>query len=522
MEKGRTWLGSAPPFHRFMISTLDPLASAPKCLTGVEGLDRVLAGGLPRNRFYLVQGDPGVGKTTLGLQFLLEGAKSGEKGLYITLSETREELLGVAHSHQWKLDELAIFELSAIEETLNADAQNTLFHPSEVELNHITKILKDKVIEVKPARIVFDSLSELRLLAQNPLRYRRQLLSLKQFFVGRNCTVMVMDDRTSEASDREVQSIAHGVLNLERMAPEYGAERRRLSVIKVRGEAFRGGYHDYIIAKGGLIVFPRLIAAEHRRTFPAQAVSSDIKELDALLLGGLDRGTSTLFSGPPGTGKSTLGAKFAAAAATRGEGVAIYTFDEKMETYIERSDALGMGLSQHLASGKVEATQINPAELSPGEFAHRIRRAVEDRDVRLVVIDSLNGYLNAMPEERFLTIQMHELLSYLAQQGVVTILILAQSGLVGSMHSPVDVTYLADTVLILRYFEVEGAVKQAVSVIKKRSGGHERTIREFKIQTDGIHVGEPLREFHGVLTGVPTFQGSSEDMMKGKGGHGHP
>lgn len=493
-----------------------------KSSTGVEGLDRVLMGGLPRNRFYLVQGDPGVGKTTLGLQFLMEGVRRGEKGLYITLSETHQELAGVAHSHGWSLDELAILELSAIEETFAAESQNTLFHPSEIELNYIAKILKDKVEDTQPARVVFDSLSELRLLAQNPLRYRRQLLSLKQFFVGRNCTVLVMDDRTSEASDREVQSIAHGVLNLERMAPEYGAERRRLSVIKIRGEAFRGGYHDYIIVRGGLIVFPRLIAADHRRQFPPQSISSNIKGLDELLLGGLDRGTSTLFSGPPGTGKSTLGAQFAAACADRGERAAAYTFDEKIETYIQRADALGMGFSKHIDSGMIEATQINPAELSPGEFAHRIRRAVEEKEVRLVVIDSLNGYLNAMPEERFLTIQMHELLSYLAQQGVATILILAQHGLVGSMQSPVDITYLADTVLILRYFEVEGAVKQAVSVIKKRSGGHERTIREYKIQNDGIYVGAPLREFHGVLTGVPTFQGSSEDIMKGKGGNGHP
>jgi circadian clock protein KaiC len=493
---------------------------APKCATGVEGLDKILFGGLPRNRFYLVQGDPGVGKTTLGLQFLMEGSRVREKGLYITLSETHQELLGVANSHGWNLDELAIFELSAIEETLSADSQNTLFHPSEVELNHITKILKDKVEQVQPARIVFDSLSELRLLAQNPLRYRRQLLSLKQFFVGRNCTVIVMDDRTSEASDREVQSIAHGVLNLERMAPEYGAERRRLSVVKVRGEAFRGGYHDYIISKGGLIVFPRLVAADHRKEFPAQSMSSHIEALDTLLRGGLDRGTSTLFTGPPGTGKSTLGAQFASAAAARGENVAAYTFDEKIDTYIERADALGMQLSRHISDGRIEATQINPAELSPGEFAHRIRRDVETRGVNLVIIDSLNGYLNAMPEERFLTIQMHELLSYLAQQGVATILILAQHGLVGSMHSPVDITYLADTVLILRYFEVEGAVKQAVSVIKKRSGGHERTIREFKIESDGIHVGAPLTQFHGVLTGVPTYQGSSDEIMKGKGGNG--
>lgn len=494
----------------------------PKCTTGIEGLDRVLQGGLPRNRFYLVQGDPGVGKTTLGLQFLLQGLRDGERGLYVTLSETTQELEGVAASHGWSLEALDLFELSAIEEMLAAESQSTLFHPSEIELNHITNIIKNKVTETRPTRIVFDSLSELRLLAQNPLRYRRQLLSLKQFFVGRNCTVLVMDDRTSEGAEREVQSIAHGVLAMERMAPEYGADRRRLSVIKLRGESFRGGFHDFLISTGGITVFPRLIAAEHRTDYPAQSLSSNIREMDDLLAGGLDRGTSTLFTGPPGTGKSTLGSQFAAAAAARGEHVAVFTFDEKIETYIGRADALGMKLSEHVTAKRVEASQINPAEMSPGEFVHRIRHAVEKRNLRLVIIDSLNGYLNAMPEERFLNIQMHELLTYLAQQGVATILILAQNGLVGNMHSPIDVTYLADTVLILRYFEVQGAVKQAVSVIKKRSGGHERTIREFKIQRDGVYVGAPLTEFHGVLTGVPTYQGSPDDIMKGKHGHGHP
>ena len=479
----------------------------------MDGLDSILAGGLPGHRFYLVQGDPGVGKTTLGLQFLLKGLQAGERGLYITLSETYEELQEVAHSHEWDLESLAVFELSAIEEHLAAESQNTLFHPAEVELNQISKVLMEEVVRVQPARVVFDSLSELRLLAQNPLRYRRQLLALKQFFSGRKCTVLVMDDRTSEASDREVQSIAHGVLRLEQMAPAYGAARRRLSVVKVRGAEFRGGYHDYIIRSGGITVFPRLVAAPKEEAFTTQVASSGIEPLDSLTDGGLDRGTSNLFMGPPGTGKSTLAAQFAVAAAMRGERVAVFTFDEKIETYIGRCDALGMKLSQQIEDGMVQAVQINPAELSPGEFTHRIRRAVERENVRMVIIDSLNGYLNAMPEERALTIQMHELLSYLAQRGVVTILALAQHGLVGAMQSPVDVTYLADTVVVLRYFEVEGAVKQAISVIKKRSGNHERTIREFQIRRDGIHVGAPLKEFHGVLTGVPTYKGLANEMM---------
>ena len=485
-----------------------------RCPTGVHGLDRILGGGLPPHRFYLVQGDPGVGKTTLGLQFLLEGVRRGDRGLYITLSETHEELMEVARSHRWTIDPIAIFELSAIEAHLSAESQNTLFHPSEVELNQISKVLMNEVERVQPARVVFDSLSELRLLAQNPLRYRRQLLALKQFFTGRNCTVVVMDDRTSEASDREAQSIAHGVIRLEHLAPEYGDSRRRLTVVKVRGAQFLGGHHDYIIEPGGLVVFPRLVAAEHRKAFTHEAASSGLAALDALLAGGLDRGTSNMFMGPPGTGKSTLAALFATAAASRGEKVSAYTFDEKLETYIRRGDALGMRMSEHIAAGRMSAAQINPAELSPGEFAHRIRECVEKEGVRVVIIDSLNGYLNAMPEERFLTIQLHELLAFLAQCGVVTILVLAQHGLVGTMQSPVDVTYLADTVVVLRFFEVEGSVKQALSVIKKRSGSHERTIREFKIQADGIHVGDPLSQFHGVLTGVPRYQGSADAMIK--------
>jgi circadian clock protein KaiC len=485
-----------------------------RCPTGVAGLDEILYEGLPRHRFYLVQGDPGVGKTTLGLQFLLEGARRGEKGLYITLSETREELMEVAGSHQWDLSQLAIFELSSIESHLAAESQNTLFHPSEVELNQISKFLMDEVERVAPVRVVFDSLSELRLLAQNPLRYRRQLLALKQFFAGRKCTVLVMDDRTSDASDREVQSIAHGVIRLEQLAPEYGSDRRRLFVVKVRGVKFVGGYHDYIIKQGGLVVFPRLVQLKGMSLNQHKGLPSGIEALDDLLGGGLDPGTSNLFLGPPGTGKSTLAAHFAAAAASRGEKVAAYTFDEKLDIYMRRADALGMKMSTHIRNGLVKVQQINPAELSPGEFMDDIRHAVEKEDVRLVVIDSLNGYLNSTPEKRFLTIQMHELLTYLSQKGVVTILVLAQQGLLGAMQSPVDVTYLADSVLVLRYFEVQGTVKQAISVIKKRSGDHERTIREFKIGDTGIQVGKPLTEFHGVLSGIPKYQGQPDAMIK--------
>jgi circadian clock protein KaiC len=495
------------------MSAASPALANSRCPTGIQGLDDILGNGLPEHRFYLIQGDPGVGKTTLGLQFLLEGARRGEKGLYITLSETREELLEVAASHHWDLGQLSIFELSAIEEQLSVESQNTLFHPAEVELNQLSKLLMEEVARVNPRRLVFDSLSELRLLAQSPLRYRRQLLALKQYFAGRSCTVLVMDDRTSESSDREVQSIAHGVIRLDQMAPEYGASRRRLSVVKVRGVAFRGGYHDYAIQMGGIQMFPRL-RSSGTHSLDEGSASSGIEALDMLSGGGLDRGTSTLFMGPPGAGKSTLAAQFAAAAACRGERAAIYIFDEKIETYIGRADALGMKLSQHIAAERVCAAQVNPAELSPGEFAHRIQKTVEEEGVRLVVIDSLNGYLNAMPEERSLTIQMHELLAYLARRGVVTILTLAQTGLVGAMHSPVDVTYLADMVLVLRYFEFEGAVKQAISVIKKRSGDHERTIREYKIESDGIRIGAPLTKFHGVLTGIPMFRGTGDSMMK--------
>jgi circadian clock protein KaiC len=476
-----------------------------KCGMGIEGLDDILGGGLPRNRVYLVQGDPGVGKTTLAIQYLLEGVRLGETALYITLSETKEELEMVAESHGWDLKKIHLFELSAVEENLKGETENTFFHPSEVELNRTTKALLDEVERVKPVRVVFDSLSELRMLAETPLRYRRQILQLKQFFAGRKCTVLLLDDRSAGARDLQIESIAHGVLCLQRSSPEYGIFRRNLQIQKIRGVKFREGNHDLIIQKGGLMIFPRLVAAEHHIKFKRESFPSGIKELDALLGGGLDRGTSNMFMGPPGTGKSTIAIKFAIAAAKRREKVLFFVFDETVGTMMNRAAHLGMDLEPHINSGMIQVEQIDPAEISPGELAHRIRDAVLKDKTRMVVIDSINGYLNAMPEEHYLNLQLHELLAFLNQRGVITIMVLAQQGLVGAMQTTVDLTYLADTVIMLRYFEARGEVKQALSVIKKRSGNHERTIREMKVGKNGLEVGPPLTNLQGVLTGTPLF-----------------
>ena len=476
--------------------------------TGTAGLDQILGGGFTPHRLYLIEGDPGAGKTTLALGYLLEGAKRGEKGLYVTLSETREEITSVARSHGWSLDPVHIVELVASEESLTPDSQYTMYHPSETELGETTKAVLDAVERVKPQRVVIDSLSELRLLAQNPLRYRRQILALKQFFSGRKCTVLLLDDRTSDDTDLQVRSIAHGVLTLEQLSPEYGAERRRLRVVKLRGKQFQGGYHDFKIVKGGLDVFPRLVAADHQDAFSAEKVSSGVAPLDRLVGGGLDRGTSTLVMGPAGSGKSSVATQYVVAAAARGECAAIFTFDESRGTLVTRSAALGMDLAAQVESGRVVIKQVDPAELSPGEFVHTVRRQVEERNCRVLVIDSLNGYMNAMPEERFLSIQMHELLTYLGQKGVTTIMVVAQHGLVsGKMESPVDVSYLADSVILTRYFELKGRVKKAISVVKKRSGAHEETIRELTVGLNGIRVGEPLEDLRGVMTGVPVYDG---------------
>jgi circadian clock protein KaiC len=483
--------------------------------TGIEGLDAILRGGLPRDRMYLVEGDPGAGKTTLALQFLREGAAQGEPVLYVTLSETKAELNDVAASHGWSLEGINTLELVASEETLSQDQQLTFFHPSEVELSETTRAVLAEVERTKPTRIVFDSLSEMRLLAQSALRYRRQILALKQFFVGRSCTVLLLDDRTSETADPQLQSIAHGVVQLEQLAPEYGAERRRLRVLKLRGARYRGGYHDFVIQSGGLEVFPRLVASEHHSAHLRESIASGVEALDSLLGGGLDRGTSTLLIGPAGSGKSTLATQYAVAAAQRGECAAIFAFDETIPTLLARSAAIGIPLSEELEKGSVLVQQINPAELSPGEFAHVVRKVVEnpDRGAKVVVIDSLNGYLNSMPEERFLTIQLHELLTYLAQRGIVTVLVVAQHGLMGgNVVSPVDASYLADSVVLLRFFESKGRVRRAISVMKKRSGQHEDTIRELQISARGLHVGEPLDQFQGILTGVPTYVGETSRL----------
>lgn len=474
--------------------------------SGIAGLDQILGGGFPYDRVYLVEGDPGSGKTTLGLQFLREGLRRDEKVLYVTLSETRSELAAVAESHGWTLDGMAIHELtSGNDKAFRPDDQYTFFHPSEVELGETTRAVLAEVERVNPTRVVFDSLSEMRLLAREPLRYRRQILGLKQFFIGRRCTVLLLDDRTSHAGDLQLQSLAHGVVALEQLAPEYGAERRRLRVVKLRGVKFQGGFHDFVIATGGLAVFPRLVAADSRTNNESVTADTGIAEFNQLLGGGLDRGTSTLFIGPAGAGKSALATQAAASAALRGERVVFYMFDEGIDTFRRRAAGLGVDIESHLASGQMVLTQIDPAEMSPGEFADRVRSDVDRGHASFVVIDSLNGYINSMPEERFLLAQLHELFMFLRQRNALTISIVAQHGLIGAMQAPVDLSYLADNVVLLRFFEAAGEVRQAISVLKKRSGTHEKTIRELRLRPSGIVVGAPLREFQGVLTGVPNF-----------------
>jgi circadian clock protein KaiC len=487
------------------------VAERKRASTGISGLDEILGGGLPNNRVYLIQGDPGVGKTTLAMQFLMAGAQAGERCLYITLSETLAEIRDVADSHGWSLEGIEVVELSAIEQ-VNALDDNTLFETSEVELHETTRKLLGFVEKVQPSRVVFDSLSELRLLAQSSLRYRRQILSLKSYFVEKECTVMMLDDRTSEGEDPQLQSLAHGVVMLEQVTPIHGEDRRQIRVQKLRGVKFRGGRHDFSICTGGIQVYPRLKVSDHPQNFDAGVLSSGLPELDALIGGGLDRGTSTLLIGPAGSGKSAVASQYAVAASRRGEYAAIFAFDERVGTLLARSRSLGLDLEAQVSAGRMKLRQVEPSDLSPGEFATLVRKAVEEEHATVIVIDSLNGYLQTMPDERLLLIQLHELLGYLAHKGVCTILVMAQHGLIGRMESPTDVSYVADTVLLHRYFEAQGRIRKAISCVKKRSGQHENTIRELVFSANGVTVGEPLVDFHGVLTGVPRFMGKLGDL----------
>lgn len=494
---------------------MDPkLEFLPRAGAGIAGLDEALHGGWARNRLHLLEGNPGTGKTTIALQFLLAGAAEGEKGIYISLAETEQELRDGARSHGWTLGpEIEIFELVPPESVLDPKQQQSLLYSSDLELGETIERIFDAIARLKPQRVVIDSLSEIRLLAQSSLRYRRQVLALKHYFSQSRSTVIMLDDLTTENTDRAVHSIAHSVVHLDQLAPIYGGERRRLRIVKCRGQPFRSGYHDFTITSGGIEVFPRLVAAEHRRGFMGEVTRSGNAGLDTLLGGGMAAGSSTLVIGPAGTGKSMLLLQYIAAAVARGETAALFVFDEELGLLFDRARGLGIDLAAMRDAGKLVVEQMDAAELSPGEFSHRVRDSVDRGNIRLVAIDSLNGYQAAMSEEQHITLHLHELLQYLNRRGATTFLTVAQHGMVGEMRQTVDVTYLADTVIMLRYFEAFGRVRRAISVIKKRTGAHEDTIRELRIDGRGLSVGEPLTEFQGVLRGVPTYVGQSAPLL---------
>lgn len=490
---------------------------SPRISFGIDGLDDILHGGLPAGHLYLLEGTPGAGKTTIAMGLVLSNLKAGRKVLYITLSESKQELLGVARSHGWELDQVPIFELTPQEDSLRPEHQYSVFNPEDVELDQLTNLISKKVEDTHPEVVVIDSLSELRLLARDSFRYRRQMLALKSFFEERECTVLLIDHQTSDQTEPTVHSIVHGVIVLEVLDREYGSERRRVKVKKIRGSRFREGFHDYRIATGGVIMHPRLIAAEHRHNHRKDLLTTGLAEMDIMLHGGVMRGTSTLLLGAAGVGKSSLTSRVACSAASRGETAAIYLFDESIQVYLERSRGLGVELEQHIKEGRIHLQQLDPAEVPPGEFVNDIRRRVEE-GASVIIIDSLNGWLNAMPGEQYLQLQMHELLSYLGMQGVATFLILAQQGVMGPMQSDIDVSYLADAIILMRYFEAKGEIRKAISIFKKRSGPHEATIRELQLKPGEIVIGEPLTSFHGVLTGVPKYVGNENSMLKATNG----
>ena len=490
-----------------------PSRSTPEhASTGVAGLDEILNGGFPRNHFYLLDGEPGSGKTTIALQFLMDGARNGEKGLYVTLSESKQELNEIAASHGWDLSGVEIFELPS--ET-PANESYTIFHPAEIELQQTVDYVYQRVEDLQPSRVVFDSLSEMRLLARDPLRFRRQILGLKQYFANRECTVILLDDKTAPEGDLQLHSLAHGVLVLEHISLDYGEERRRLQMTKLRGARFRGGYHDFRIHTGGIEVYPRLRREKARARMPNENVSSGSESLDALLGGGVPRSGSVLITGAAGTGKSALVTQYAHAAVQRGERVQFYLFDERLNTFLSRCVDLGMDVEDAVDDGRLKLTQIEPTEVSPGEFTNHVIKAVERDKVTIVILDSINGYMQSMPEERLLPIQVHELLTYLSNRNVTMFMTVVQRGIFGSpVDEAADISYLADTVILMRFFEFNGEVRQAISVVKKRSGSHEHTIREARVGQGGLFVGEPLRQFHGVLTGVPEFTGGNAELLR--------
>jgi circadian clock protein KaiC len=483
--------------------------------TGIPGLDEVLGGGVPQGHIYLVEGESGAGKSTIGLHFLMEGRARGERTVWITMSETERELHDTARSHGWQLEGIDILNLVVSQEVLKSEEKYSFFSPADVEFNDTTRAIVAAVERIKPARVVFDPFSDIRHLVRDTLRYRRQILALRDFFAEQGCTVFLMQEMTRGTSgDIQAEALTHGYMTLHQDSPEYGGQRRRLRVHKMRGIAFRDGYHDFAIHTGGIRVYPRLVAAEHYDDLPEELVPSGMHQLDDLLHGGVDRGSSLLIMGAAGVGKSTLATQYAAAAAKRGERVSFFIFDETLRAFRARSDKLGLDVQRHFDSGLIRVRQVDSAEFSPGQFAHLVMDAVDQDGAQLIVIDSLSGYLSAMPEERFLSTHVHELLTFLSYRNVLTVLTLAQHGVVGeNVQSPVDISYLADTVLLLRYFEAFGAVKRALSVVKKRSGPHEVLIREMQIgPPDGIKIGQPLTNFQGVLTGRPIYTGEEPQL----------
>jgi circadian clock protein KaiC len=490
--------------------------------SGIEELDYILGGGFPANRLFLIEGAPGSGKTTLALQFLLAGAKNSETGLYVTFSESDDEIRSVADSHGWNMEGIHLQELSTLGDRLRSEEQYTVFQPADVELSETTQRVIDEVRRLSPKRVVIDSLSEIRLVARDPLRYRRQILALKDILSQCDCTVLFLEDHTLGNPDLLLQSVAHGVVLLDKAQSEYGGIRRKLQITKMRGGPSLEGMHDFAIRPGGLQVFRRLVAgdsvssgkqAKHHLDGGDGGLKTKNAELDLLVGGSMRWGTGVVLAGPAGTGKSTLGIQIISAAAQEGYKTCAFLFDEARATYTERAANVSLDLSGHIESGQVQVHQVDPNELSPGEFAYRVRKQVEEQGVRVVVIDSLNGYLTAMTSERFLLAQLHELLAFLNAHSVLTIMTTAQHGMLNNEDATsFELTYLADVVVYLRYFEAGGRVRKAISVIKNRLSAHETSIREFKITGKGLEIGAPLRNFEGTLSGTPKYLGDSSAL----------